>query len=294
MRKPDRTNSGVIFRCAIYTRKSSDDGLEQEFNSLDARRESYEAYITSQRHAGWIALADMYDDGGLSGGTMERPALRRLLSDMKTGKVQIIVEAGVRQFGEWGNTEPGRHILIAVARYLAARSPTERAWLRRDNRGFQPDCWPEGVELRQALGRDPNCRLRHKYACGASLAPKLGKPIGPARFPLGFILGQKAEPHQGVMQFVGVCGIGAGLGANPRDRFGIEPGGGLWLQPTPRHDGLGAALFQRRVVQKCRAAPKALPAQAAKARSDHARQLELRPLRCASAAVPDPRYPLPR
>ena len=91
MRKPDRPKSGVIFRCAIYTRKSSDDGLEQEFNSLDAQREACEAYVTSQRHAGWIALSEMYDDGGLSGGTIERPALQRLLSEIKAGKVQIIV-----------------------------------------------------------------------------------------------------------------------------------------------------------------------------------------------------------
>ncbi len=91
MRKPDRPKSSVIFRCAIYTRKSSDDGLEQEFNSLDAQREACETYVTSQRHAGWLALSDMYDDGGLSGGTIERPALQRLLSDIKAGKVQIIV-----------------------------------------------------------------------------------------------------------------------------------------------------------------------------------------------------------
>ena len=91
MRKPDRPKSGQIFRCAIYTRKSSDDGLEQEFNSLDAQREACEAYVTSPRHAGWIALLEMYDDGGLSGGTIERPALQRLLSDIKAGKVQIIV-----------------------------------------------------------------------------------------------------------------------------------------------------------------------------------------------------------
>jgi DNA invertase Pin-like site-specific DNA recombinase len=64
MRKPDRPKSSQIFRCAIYTRKSSDDGLEQEFNSLDAQREACEAYVTSQRHAGWIALPEMYDDGG--------------------------------------------------------------------------------------------------------------------------------------------------------------------------------------------------------------------------------------
>ncbi len=77
--------------CAIYTRKSSDEGLEKEFNSLDAQREACEAFITSQKHAGWVAIRDLYDDGGLSGGTLERPALQRLLSDIKAGKVQIVV-----------------------------------------------------------------------------------------------------------------------------------------------------------------------------------------------------------
>ncbi|MDX2288390.1 MAG: recombinase family protein [Hyphomicrobiaceae bacterium] len=77
--------------CAIYTRKSSDEGLEKEFNSLDAQREGCAAYITSQKHAGWVPHPDLYDDGGLSGGTMERPALLRLLADITSGKVQIVV-----------------------------------------------------------------------------------------------------------------------------------------------------------------------------------------------------------
>ncbi len=86
-------NSGTksTLSCAVYTRKSSDEGLEQEFNSLDAQREACEAYILSQRHAGWIGLTEMYDDGGISGGTMERPALKRLLEGVKSGKVNIIV-----------------------------------------------------------------------------------------------------------------------------------------------------------------------------------------------------------
>src|SRR5207249_3586702 len=67
MRKPDCPKAGQIFRCAFYTRKSSDDGLEQEFNSLDAQREACEAYVMSQRHAGWITLGNMYDDGGRRG-----------------------------------------------------------------------------------------------------------------------------------------------------------------------------------------------------------------------------------
>jgi site-specific DNA recombinase len=91
MARADPARAGSTHRCAIYTRKSSDEGLEQEFNSLDAQREACEAYIVSQRHAGWVALAEMYDDGGLSGGTMDRPALKRLLEDIKAGKVQIVV-----------------------------------------------------------------------------------------------------------------------------------------------------------------------------------------------------------
>ena len=79
-------------RCAIYTRKSSEDGLEQEFNSLDAQREACASYVASQKHEGWILLSDAYDDGGLSGGSLERPALQRLMADMRGGLVdQIIV-----------------------------------------------------------------------------------------------------------------------------------------------------------------------------------------------------------
>ncbi len=80
-----------LIRCAIYTRKSHEDGLEQEFNSLDAQREAAEAYVESQRLQGWRALPDRYDDGGFSGGTMERPGLQRLLADVDAGKVDVIV-----------------------------------------------------------------------------------------------------------------------------------------------------------------------------------------------------------
>ncbi|HBK79173.1 MAG TPA: recombinase family protein [Nitrospinae bacterium] len=78
-------------RCAIYTRKSSEEGLEQEFNSLDAQRESCEAYIKSQRAEGWVPLPERYDDGGFSGGTIERPALKHLLDDVKAGRVDVVV-----------------------------------------------------------------------------------------------------------------------------------------------------------------------------------------------------------
>ena len=87
---PKPAQSGIT-RCAIYTRKSSEDGLEQEFNSLDAQREACLAYITSQRHEGWKALPTHYDDGGFSGGTLNRPAVQRLLADIRAGRIDLVV-----------------------------------------------------------------------------------------------------------------------------------------------------------------------------------------------------------
>ena len=78
-------------RCAIYTRKSTEEGLEQDFNSLDAQREACTAFIASQKHEGWVALPSHYDDGGYSGGTLERPALQRLLADIRGSKVDVVV-----------------------------------------------------------------------------------------------------------------------------------------------------------------------------------------------------------
>ena len=78
-------------RCAVYTRKSTDEGLDKEFNTLDAQREACEAYIASQRAEGWVLVRDRYDDGGFSGGTLERPALKRLLADIEQEVVDVIV-----------------------------------------------------------------------------------------------------------------------------------------------------------------------------------------------------------
>lgn len=78
-------------RCAAYTRKSSEEGLDQEFNSLDAQRDACEAYIASQKAEGWVLVPDRYDDGGISGGTLERPALKRLMKDIEAGKVDVVV-----------------------------------------------------------------------------------------------------------------------------------------------------------------------------------------------------------
>jgi site-specific DNA recombinase len=78
-------------RCAIYTRKSTEEGLEQSFNSLDAQREACGAYILSQAHEGWEPTSELYDDGGFSGGSMDRPGLQQLMEDVAAGKVDIIV-----------------------------------------------------------------------------------------------------------------------------------------------------------------------------------------------------------
>src|SRR6516165_4427101 len=85
------TRRNARVRCAIYTRKSSEEGLQQEFNSLLAQREACEAFITSQRHEGWVCLRAGYDDGGFSGATLDRPALQRLLADIAAGRVDTVV-----------------------------------------------------------------------------------------------------------------------------------------------------------------------------------------------------------
>jgi DNA invertase Pin-like site-specific DNA recombinase len=97
MARPDRNGERVRHgkagqvRCAVYTRKSTEEGLDQDFNSLDAQREACEAFIQSQKSEGWVLVPDSYDDGGISGGTLERPALKRLMADIAAGRVDIVV-----------------------------------------------------------------------------------------------------------------------------------------------------------------------------------------------------------
>src|SRR5713226_2683101 len=88
---PSTSRAPAKLRCAIYTRKSSEEGLEQDFNSLDAQREACEAFIASQKREGWALVGEMYDDGGFSGATMERPAFQRLLSDVSAGKIDVVI-----------------------------------------------------------------------------------------------------------------------------------------------------------------------------------------------------------
>lgn len=87
----DEKNQQRPIRCAIYTRKSTEEGLDQEFNSLDAQREACAAYILSQRHEGWVASAELYDDGGFTGGNMDRPGLKHLMADIAAGQIDVIV-----------------------------------------------------------------------------------------------------------------------------------------------------------------------------------------------------------
>ena len=91
MARSTEVSKSKALRCAIYTRKSSEEGLEQDFNSLHAQRESCEAYIKSQRHEGWVVVSTHYNDGGYSGGSMERPALTKLLADIQSGLVDVVV-----------------------------------------------------------------------------------------------------------------------------------------------------------------------------------------------------------
>src|SRR5258708_24754485 len=86
-----RQNRKTILRCAIYTRVSTEYGLEQEFNSLDNQREASEAYVKSQAHEGWKLIRTDYDDGGYSGGSMDRPALKKLLDDIRAHRIDVIV-----------------------------------------------------------------------------------------------------------------------------------------------------------------------------------------------------------
>lgn len=86
-----KTKPHELVRCAVYTRKSTEEGLEQEFNSLDAQREAAEAFIKSQASEGWVCLPESYDDGGYTGGNMERPALQRLMADIASGRIDAVV-----------------------------------------------------------------------------------------------------------------------------------------------------------------------------------------------------------
>jgi hypothetical protein len=121
-------------RCAIYTRKSTEEGLDQEFNSLDAQREAGEAFIQSQRREGWIALAERYDDGGFTGANMDRPALTKLLHAAEVGELDCVVVWGFngeieRALKRFEPSPPDKLVnnLEAALEYLGAAAAIEVA-----------------------------------------------------------------------------------------------------------------------------------------------------------------------
>jgi DNA invertase Pin-like site-specific DNA recombinase len=124
-------------RCAVYTRKSSEEGLDMEFNSLEAQREACEAYIVSQRAEGWTLVPDRYDDGGISGGTLERPALKRLLADIEAGKLDIVLvykidrlSRSMLDFLKLVETFDGRDVtFVSITQSFDTRSPMGRLML---------------------------------------------------------------------------------------------------------------------------------------------------------------------
>src|SRR6202166_4752463 len=115
-------------RCAIYTRKSTEHNLDLEFNSLDAQREACEAYVKSQAHEGWRLVPDRYDDGGLSGASLDRPALQNLLADVGAGNINTVVVYkipwGVDSDQFWGQTEVANPLNLEATN--ATRSPLRR------------------------------------------------------------------------------------------------------------------------------------------------------------------------
>jgi site-specific DNA recombinase len=124
-------------RCAVYTRKSSEEGLDMEFNSLEAQREACEAYIVSQRAEGWVLVPDRYDDGGISGGTLERPALKRLLADIEAGKLDVVLvykidrlSRSMLDFLKLVETFDGREVtFVSITQSFDTRSPMGRLML---------------------------------------------------------------------------------------------------------------------------------------------------------------------
>ena len=124
-------------RCAVYTRKSSEEGLDMEFNSLEAQREACEAYIVSQRAEGWTLVQDRYDDGGISGGTLERPALKRLLADIEAGRLDIVLvykidrlSRSMLDFLKLVETFDGHNVtFVSITQSFDTRSPMGRLML---------------------------------------------------------------------------------------------------------------------------------------------------------------------
>src|SRR2546423_854467 len=163
-----------LVRCAVYTRKSTEEGLEQEFNSLDAQRESGQAYIHSQQHEGWACLPDRYDDGGFTGGNTERPALQRLLTDIADGKVDCVViykidrlSRSLLDFAKMMETfETHRVSLVAVTQQFNSGTSMGRLMLN-----VLPPCAQSEREITADPTRDKTAAARREGKGGGGYPP---------------------------------------------------------------------------------------------------------------------------
>ena len=152
-------------RCAIYTRKSAEEGLEQEFNSLDAQREACAAYVASQKAEGWVLLPTVYEDAGLSGGTLEHPGLQRLLADIDAGLVEQIVVYKVdrltRSLSDFAKLverlEAAGAVFVSVTPSCAKTRPIRH---RRKNRASRNQA--------QTLARERVTRQAPTFDCGST------------------------------------------------------------------------------------------------------------------------------
>jgi len=199
MNKTAKQGSAPLVRCAVYTRKSTEEGLEQAFNSLDAQREASEAYIASQKNEGWTCLPTRYDDGGFTGGNMDRPALKRLLADIEAGQVDAIIVYKLDRFSrslldfakmmETFGQAPGRlrvHHPAVLHRHLHGPPGPQRPFVLRpvrardhrradagQDRGHAPqgqvDRWHADPGLRRRSSRQPPGGQRPGGRAGAAI-----------------------------------------------------------------------------------------------------------------------------
>jgi D-isomer specific 2-hydroxyacid dehydrogenase, NAD binding domain/Resolvase, N terminal domain len=197
-------------RCAIYTRKSSEEGLEQEFNSLAAQREACEAFICSQRHKGWVLARNHYDDGEFSGGNLERPALQRLLDDIRAGRIDIVVvykgdrlTRSLADFARLVELFDAKSVSFAVAGMLHFAIGFHRAATDRDAGAFDHRAY------RPLL-------LQGKTACVVG-AGGIGTEVGRLCAALGMrVVGTRRQPQPGAPLPQGFSEIG---GPEALDRF---------------------------------------------------------------------------
>ena len=168
-------------RCAIYTRKSAEEGLEQEFNSLDAQREACAAYVASQKAEGWVLLPTVYEDAGLSGGTLERPGLQRLLADIDAGLVDQIVVYKVdrltRSLSDFAKLverlEAAGAVFVSVRRCCTARSKSLTSLCRLQSHPAQYVSGIPSAAILLSISHPIRCSTR----CLANVRARISGPM---------------------------------------------------------------------------------------------------------------------